>query len=175
MNRERFKPGANWAQIGRILGSAPAAARNRDRQRRWRDHSSAEGEVSNSFTPNGDGLSEVSIVEIEKGRPKLLKIVNPGARWAPDFDHLQLPAISQQTRRRARKPNPGTARLSLVLAAPSTVPRRWRFCLTAFPCPPRVEPDSGGGVSCRADACWGSNAENISACAGDARIHRPQR
>ena len=29
-----------------------------------------------SFTPNGDGLSEVSIVEIEKGRPKLLKIVN---------------------------------------------------------------------------------------------------
>ncbi len=33
-----------------------------------------------SFTPNGDGLSEVSIVQIEKGRPKLLKIVNVGAR-----------------------------------------------------------------------------------------------
>ncbi len=29
-----------------------------------------------AFTPNGDGLSEVSIVEIEKGQPKLLKIVN---------------------------------------------------------------------------------------------------
>ncbi len=29
-----------------------------------------------SFTPNGDGLTEVSIVEIEKGQPKLLKIVN---------------------------------------------------------------------------------------------------
>jgi len=28
-----------------------------------------------SFTPNGDGLSEVSIVQIEKGKPKLLKIV----------------------------------------------------------------------------------------------------
>lgn len=33
-----------------------------------------------SFTPNGDGLSEVSIVEIEKGQPKLLKIVNLGAK-----------------------------------------------------------------------------------------------
>jgi len=29
-----------------------------------------------SFTPNGDGLSEVSVVEIEKSKPKLLKIVN---------------------------------------------------------------------------------------------------
>jgi branched-chain amino acid transport system substrate-binding protein len=29
-----------------------------------------------SFTPNGDGLSEVSVVQIEKGKPKLLKIVN---------------------------------------------------------------------------------------------------
>ncbi len=29
-----------------------------------------------SFTPNGDGLSEVSIVQIEKGQPKLLKIIN---------------------------------------------------------------------------------------------------
>jgi len=29
-----------------------------------------------SFSPNGDGLTEVSIVEIEKGQPKLLKIVN---------------------------------------------------------------------------------------------------
>ena len=28
-----------------------------------------------SFTPNGDGLSEVSVVQIEKGKPKLLKIV----------------------------------------------------------------------------------------------------
>jgi branched-chain amino acid transport system substrate-binding protein len=33
-----------------------------------------------AFTPNGDGLSEVSIVEIEKGQPKLLKIVNLGAK-----------------------------------------------------------------------------------------------
>ncbi len=31
-----------------------------------------------SFTPNGDGLSEVSVVQIEKGSPKLLKIVNVG-------------------------------------------------------------------------------------------------
>jgi branched-chain amino acid transport system substrate-binding protein len=29
-----------------------------------------------SFTPNGDGLHEVSVVQIEKGQPKLLKIVN---------------------------------------------------------------------------------------------------
>lgn len=29
-----------------------------------------------AFTPNGDGLSEVSVVQIEKGQPKLLKIVN---------------------------------------------------------------------------------------------------
>ena len=33
-----------------------------------------------SFTPNGDGLSEVSIVQIEKGQPKLLKIVNLGTK-----------------------------------------------------------------------------------------------
>jgi branched-chain amino acid transport system substrate-binding protein len=33
-----------------------------------------------SFTPNGDGLSEVSIVQIEKGQPKLLKIVNMRAQ-----------------------------------------------------------------------------------------------
>jgi len=29
-----------------------------------------------SFTPNGDGLSEVSVVQIEQGKPKLLKIVS---------------------------------------------------------------------------------------------------
>ena len=33
-----------------------------------------------SFTPNGDGLHEVSVVRIEKGTPKLLKIVNVGAK-----------------------------------------------------------------------------------------------
>ena len=33
-----------------------------------------------AFTPNGDGLSEVSIVQIEKGQPKLLKIVNLGGK-----------------------------------------------------------------------------------------------
>jgi branched-chain amino acid transport system substrate-binding protein len=33
-----------------------------------------------SFTPNGDGLSEVSVVQVEKGAPKLLKIVNVGAK-----------------------------------------------------------------------------------------------
>jgi branched-chain amino acid transport system substrate-binding protein len=33
-----------------------------------------------SFTPNGDGLSEVSIVQIEKGKPKLLKIVSLGKK-----------------------------------------------------------------------------------------------
>jgi branched-chain amino acid transport system substrate-binding protein len=32
-----------------------------------------------SFTPNGDGLSEVSVVQITQGQPKLLKIVNTGA------------------------------------------------------------------------------------------------
>jgi branched-chain amino acid transport system substrate-binding protein len=32
-----------------------------------------------NFTPNGNGLSEVSVVQIEKGRPKLLKIVKVGA------------------------------------------------------------------------------------------------
>ncbi len=33
-----------------------------------------------SFTPNGDGLHEVSVVQIEKGQPKLLKIVNVGSK-----------------------------------------------------------------------------------------------
>jgi branched-chain amino acid transport system substrate-binding protein len=32
------------------------------------------------FTPNGDGLSEVSVVQIEKGTPKLLKVVNVGKK-----------------------------------------------------------------------------------------------
>ena len=32
------------------------------------------------FTSNGDGLHEVSIVEIEKGQPKLLKIVKVSAK-----------------------------------------------------------------------------------------------
>ena len=33
-----------------------------------------------NFTPNGDGLSEVSVVQIEKGNPKLLKIVRVGGK-----------------------------------------------------------------------------------------------
>jgi branched-chain amino acid transport system substrate-binding protein len=33
-----------------------------------------------SFTPNGDGLSEVSVIQIEKGNPKLLKVVNVSAK-----------------------------------------------------------------------------------------------
>ena len=33
-----------------------------------------------SFNPNGDGLSEVSIVQIEKGQQKLLKIINLGKK-----------------------------------------------------------------------------------------------
>ena len=33
-----------------------------------------------SFTPNGDGLHEVSVVQIEKGSPKLLKVVNVGTK-----------------------------------------------------------------------------------------------
>jgi len=33
-----------------------------------------------SFTPNGDGLSAVSVIQIEKGQPKLLKIVGVGKK-----------------------------------------------------------------------------------------------
>lgn len=33
-----------------------------------------------SFTPNGDGLSEVSVVQIENGAQKLLKVVNTGSK-----------------------------------------------------------------------------------------------
>jgi hypothetical protein len=33
-----------------------------------------------SFTSNSDGLSEVSVVQIEKGNPKLLKIVNVSSK-----------------------------------------------------------------------------------------------
>jgi branched-chain amino acid transport system substrate-binding protein len=33
-----------------------------------------------NFTPNGDGLHEVSVVKIEKGNPILLKVVNVGAK-----------------------------------------------------------------------------------------------
>ncbi|HTU00494.1 MAG TPA: hypothetical protein VMG58_01710, partial [Candidatus Sulfotelmatobacter sp.] len=31
-----------------------------------------------SFTPNGDGLHEVSVIQVEKGAHKLLKVVNLG-------------------------------------------------------------------------------------------------
>ena len=33
-----------------------------------------------SFTPTGDGLNEVSVVQIEKGVPKLLKVVSVAAK-----------------------------------------------------------------------------------------------
>ena len=33
-----------------------------------------------SFTPNGDGLSAVSVIQIEKGHPKLLKIITVGKK-----------------------------------------------------------------------------------------------
>jgi ABC-type branched-subunit amino acid transport system substrate-binding protein len=33
-----------------------------------------------AFTPNGDGLNEVSVVQIEKGTPKLLKVVKVAAK-----------------------------------------------------------------------------------------------
>ncbi len=33
-----------------------------------------------SFTPNGDGLSEVSVIQVEKGKHKLLKVVNVGGK-----------------------------------------------------------------------------------------------
>jgi branched-chain amino acid transport system substrate-binding protein len=33
-----------------------------------------------AFTPNGDGLHEVSVVQIDKGVPKLLKVVTVAAK-----------------------------------------------------------------------------------------------
>jgi len=33
-----------------------------------------------NFTPNGDGLNEVSVVQIEKGNPKLVKIIKVSAK-----------------------------------------------------------------------------------------------
>jgi branched-chain amino acid transport system substrate-binding protein len=33
-----------------------------------------------SFTPGGDGLSEVSVIQVEKGKHKLLKVVNVGGK-----------------------------------------------------------------------------------------------
>lgn len=73
-----------WAYDGLyILTNAIKKAReNRDKIRQailaTQGYKGVQGTFS--FTPNGDGLREVSIVQIEKGKPKLLKVVNVGKK-----------------------------------------------------------------------------------------------
>jgi branched-chain amino acid transport system substrate-binding protein len=65
-----------------LVNAIKKAGEDRDKIRQailaTRGYKGAQGTFS--FTPNGDGLSEVSIVQIEKGQPKLLKIINLGTR-----------------------------------------------------------------------------------------------
>ena len=82
--KEEYDNLSVWTYDGlNILTNAiKKAGENRDKIRQailaTQGYKGVQG--SFSFTPNGDGLSEVSIVQIEKGQPKLLKIVNVRAK-----------------------------------------------------------------------------------------------
>ena len=81
---EEYDPLSIWTYDGlKILVDAiKKAGEDRDKIRQailaTQGYKGVQGNFS--FTPNGDGLSEVSIVQIEKGQPKLLKIVNLGKK-----------------------------------------------------------------------------------------------
>ena len=83
-NNEEFDNLSIWTYDGlKILADAiKKAGEDRDKIRQailaTQGYKGVQGNFS--FTPNGDGLSEVSIVQIEKGQPKLLKIVNLGKK-----------------------------------------------------------------------------------------------
>ena len=81
---EEYDPLSVWVYDGlKILVNAiKKAGEDRDKIRQallaTQGYKGVQGNFS--FTPNGDGLSEVSIVQIEKGQPKLLKIINVGKK-----------------------------------------------------------------------------------------------
>jgi branched-chain amino acid transport system substrate-binding protein len=83
-NNEEYDNVSVWAYDGlKILVDAiKKAGEDRDKIRQailaTQGYKGVQGNFS--FTPNGDGLSEVSIVQIEKGQPKLLKIINLGKK-----------------------------------------------------------------------------------------------
>jgi len=83
-NNEDYDNVSVWTYDGlKILAEAiKKAGEDRDKIRQailaTQGYKGVQGNFS--FTPNGDGLSEVSIVQIEKGQPKLLKIINLGKK-----------------------------------------------------------------------------------------------
>jgi branched-chain amino acid transport system substrate-binding protein len=81
---EDFDANSVWAYDGlKILADAIRKAgedRNRIREALLATQGYKGALGTFAFTPNGDGLSEVSVVEIRNGRHKLLKIVNVGKR-----------------------------------------------------------------------------------------------
>ncbi len=83
-NNEEYDNVSVWAYDGlKILANAmKKAGEDREKIRQailaTQGYKGVQGNFS--FTPNGDGLSEVSIVRIEKGQQKLLKIINLGKK-----------------------------------------------------------------------------------------------
>ena len=81
---EDFDANSVWAYDGlKILADAIRKAgedRNRIREALLATQGYQGALGTFSFTPNGDGLSEVSVVQIQNGKHKLLKIVNVGKR-----------------------------------------------------------------------------------------------
>jgi len=81
---EDFDANSVWAYDGlKILADAIRKAgedRNKIREALLATQGYKGALGTFSFTPNGDGLSEVSVVQIQNGKHKLLKIVNVGKR-----------------------------------------------------------------------------------------------
>ena len=83
-NNEEYDNVSVWAYDGLniLVNAIKKAGEDRDKIRQailaTQGYKGVQGNFS--FTPNGDGLSEVSIVQIEKGQQKLLKIINLGKK-----------------------------------------------------------------------------------------------
>jgi branched-chain amino acid transport system substrate-binding protein len=82
--KEEFDPNSIWAYDGLniLVNAIRKAGENRNKIREallaTQGYKGVLGTFS--FTPNGDGLSEVSVIQIEKGKHKLLKILNVSKR-----------------------------------------------------------------------------------------------
>ena len=77
---EPFDPTSAWTYDGLNILVNAVKKGGEDRAKIREAILATQGHVgvlgSFSFTPNGDGLSEVSVVQVEKGAHKLLKVVN---------------------------------------------------------------------------------------------------
>jgi len=82
--KEEFEPTGGWAYDALNILAAAIRVAGEDRAKIREAILAMKGYQgvlgSFSFTPNGDGLHEVSVVRIENGRPRLMKSVSVEAR-----------------------------------------------------------------------------------------------